>query len=193
MGKWSDQFTDASSILNVLENICGADAINWNNNPQRYRKQKRSNACLCASLKGLTERWDVGLAALQPPCAPLGLPASLLPPSYAAALEGFVSGWPHYFPLNQPKEGLSQAQWSWLQQGRAVTHLQHSALVLGATMLTLPHSNITYWHIFLQFHTEAFQSVVKTETTPTMGKHVYYCIWKVLDERVHSTLNIIKF
>lgn len=81
---------------------------------------------------------DAGLAALQPPCAPLGLPASLLLPSYAVALEGIVSGWPHYFPLNQPKEGLSQAQWGWLQQGRAVTHLQHSALALSATIL--PHS-----------------------------------------------------
>lgn len=106
---------------------------------QGCRKQERPSASACASLKGLTERRDVCLAALQPPCAPLGLRASSRPPSYAAALEGIVSGWPHYFPLNQPKEGLSQAQWSWLQRGMAVTHLQHSALALNATILTLLH------------------------------------------------------
>lgn len=79
------------------------------------------------------------MAALQPSCAPLGLPASLLLPSYGAALEGIVSGWPHYFPLNQPKEGLSQAQGSWLHQAKAVTHLHHSARARSSTVHTLPH------------------------------------------------------
>lgn len=118
---------------------------------------------------------DAGLAALQPPCAPLGLPASLLLPSYAVALERIVSGWPHYFPLNQPKEGLSQAQWGWLQQGRAVTHLQHSSLALSATIL--PYSRkITYWHIFLKFHTEAFEGIVKDENKTKLGCRVYCCL-----------------
>lgn len=120
---------------------------------------------------------DAGLAALQPPCAPLGLPASLLPPSYAVGLEGIVSGWPHYFPLNQPKEGLSQAQRGLLQQGRAVTHLQHSALALSATIL--PRSRkITYWHIFLNFHTEAFEGIVEDDNKTKLGCHVYCYLGK---------------
>lgn len=63
-------------------------------------------------------------------------------PCRAVALEGIGSRWPHYFPLNQPKEGFSQAHWSSQQQGGAVTHLQQ------AGTLSIQHKNITYWHIF---------------------------------------------
>lgn len=53
----------------------------------------------------------------------------LFPP--AEVLQGIGSHWPHYFSLNQPKEGFSQAQrtlWRSGVQGGAVTHLQQPAL-----------------------------------------------------------------
>lgn len=95
MRKWSVWTSSPAPVpfYNVSENICETDATNWTNYTRRYRKQERTSTSLSASLKGLTERWAVGVAALQPPCAPLGLPASLLPPSYAAHGSGGGGLW----------------------------------------------------------------------------------------------------
>lgn len=76
-----DQFTNAS----FCEQIYETDAINWNTYTQCYRKQERLNTSLRASVKGLRAK-GCWLAALQPPCALLGLPASLLLPSYVWGL-----------------------------------------------------------------------------------------------------------
>lgn len=67
-----------------------------------------------AHSRGVKEARAAPAGNLGNPCAPLGLPPAprrrlAAVAARSSALEGIGSRWPHYFPLNQPKEGFSEA------------------------------------------------------------------------------------
>lgn len=107
--------------------------------------RQRSKSCSCG------QPWQPLLYAGRPRLLPVvGLP---LWPVRSLALEGIGSRWPHYFPLNQPKEGFQRRLIeACSSRGGAVTHLQQASSGSprnGGTQQSWSHiKNITYWHIF---------------------------------------------